>query len=83
MRNRLKIAILLAVDARDGRPFPEQALYASAAVGVGERITRADFDGALRDLETRGLVQGLTSGVTDERTWTLTAAGQHEAARLP
>lgn len=82
MRAKLERLILLAIQACDGMPMPEEALI-SAVQGLARPYspTRGDVEDALKQAETDGFIAGASEPLM-ERTWTLTTTGLHKARQL-
>ncbi|MDE2099099.1 MAG: hypothetical protein KGL39_17730 [Patescibacteria group bacterium] len=81
MRNTLKRIILTGLLAADGMPLPESALISAVKITAPERPTDGDVFEALKDVEAKGYVSGLTDDIAG-RTWSLTDAGKHKARQL-
>ena len=82
MKNHLKKFILLALNACDGLPMPQNALV-SAVQGLARPglPTKADVEDALKTVEADGYANGASDDI-GETTWTLTTKGIHKARSL-
>lgn len=82
MRVKLIRLILLAINAYDGMPMPEEPLFAAVRMVSGpDKPTQADFSDALKEAEGKGYVAGASDDLSG-RTWSLTTAGVHKARAL-
>jgi hypothetical protein len=83
MKSKLKHCLLAVLHACDGLPMPETALLSAVHLHARpERPSDSDILDALVDLESKGYAAGLTDGLTNERTWTLTGKGTHKAREM-
>ncbi len=83
MRSKLKRAVLVVLAAWDGMPMPEKPLVSAVqAHARPERPTDGDVAEAIKDCEAAGYIQGATDDFSQERTWTLTDKGIHQARKL-
>jgi len=83
LRTVCKRGVVLVLHAWDGLPMPEGALV-SAVQAHARPLTPTESDvlEAVKDCEATGLVVGVTDEFTRERTWSLTAKGEHQARQL-
>lgn len=82
MRTKLQRLILLALNACDGMPMPEDALVAAVQMGARPaEPTGDDVVEALRDARDKGWVEGLSEDLVG-RSWALTTSGKHKARQV-
>lgn len=82
MRKKLERLVLLALNACDGLPMPEDSLVAAVQVmSRPETPTRSDVLDAIKAAEVDGFAQGANDALTST-TWTLTTKGTHKARQL-
>lgn len=83
MKAKLKRAVLIVLAAWDGMPMPEKSLVSAAQSNVRPASpTEGDVGEAIRDCEAEGYIQGATDDFSQERTWTLTDKGVHQARKV-
>jgi len=83
MNPKLFRAILISLLQCDGIAMPEAALISSAQIlSRPAEPTDGDILNALKELEGRRLVEGVTDGLMLTRSWTLTTDGTHAARKL-
>lgn len=83
MKAKLKRAVLLALLSYEGKAFPEGALVAAAQMSLQPaHPTEDDVLDALKDCRAAGLVMGVTDEFSQERSWSLTTDGIHQARKL-
>lgn len=83
MRTKLKRGILLVLLSWDGMPIVESSLVSAVQAHARPSApTGADVSEALQDVESEGFVTGVTDSFSQERSWTLTEKGIHQARKL-
>ena len=83
MRAKLKRAVLVVLAAWDGLPMAEGSLVSAAQSHARPAApTAGDVAEAIRDCEAEGYIQGATDDFSQERSWTLTEKGVHQARKV-
>jgi len=83
MRKKLVRLLLLAIHACDGMPMPEAALISAVQnLARPEQPTQSDILEALKEAEEQQYASGVSDSFLQERTWTLTALGIHQARKV-
>lgn len=77
----IKKTILRALKDCGQYPCPEGALRSQVEF-TASRMTRVEFESALRDLDANGFVAGVAPKIGTDRKWAITDAGKLTLAEL-
>lgn len=77
----IKKSILKALKDCGSYPCPEGALRSQVEF-TASRMTRVEFDSALKDLDAAGFVAGVAPKIGTDRKWVITDAGKLALADL-